>query len=261
MSGRIFDRLVMHFGKNAVFMDVDNIPFGIDFRQHINKALEETDILIVVIGPKWLGGDRRGHARITDASDPVRIEVETALRRNVPVIPVLVDGAHMPTPAELPESLELLSYRNAAEVDTGRDFHPHMDRLIRSMDKILHATNEIEPGDTARSDTKLPLISNKATIVGLVAILCMVLAVASVWYGLQKTYGPNNPVAAVSPASTAALAEAASAEQAAFDAAEHAGTVQAWDEFLAKVDTGQYRAGPLADQAHQTRAKLMLAQT
>lgn len=129
-----------------MFMDIDNIPFGIDFRDHIQGALTHTDILIVVVGPKWLGPGKRGRNRIEEETDPVRIEVETALRRAIPVIPVLVDGTSMPKPEALPDGLRDFAYRNAAEVDTARDFHQHVDRLIRSMDQILGSKKtEAEP--------------------------------------------------------------------------------------------------------------------
>ena len=93
---------------------------------------------------RWL--DRNGsvrakarHLRIKEENDPIRIEVETALDRGIAVIPVLVNGALMPKPSELPSTLANFAFRNAAEVDSGRDFHPHLDRLIRSIDQILLA--------------------------------------------------------------------------------------------------------------------------
>ncbi len=137
ITGRIFDRLVVHYGKSAVFRDIDNIPAGVDFRKHIDEALQETDALIVVIGRRWMGSAKPGNSRIQDEADPVRIEVESALKRGVPVIPVLVGGARMPTASQLPPSLEELAFRNAVRVDTGQDFDHHADRLLRAMDRTL----------------------------------------------------------------------------------------------------------------------------
>ena len=54
-AGRIYDRLRIHFGDNAVFMDIDAIPFGVDFREHIREAVEQCGILLAVIGPNWFG--------------------------------------------------------------------------------------------------------------------------------------------------------------------------------------------------------------
>jgi hypothetical protein len=137
ITGRIRDRLAGQYGGESVFMDIDSIPFGLDFREQIEHALRHTDILIAIIGPRWARGGKGGRSRINEENDPVRVEVETALRRGIPVVPILVNGATMPKPTELPDGLKELSFRNAAAVDSGRDFHQHMDRVIRSMDQIL----------------------------------------------------------------------------------------------------------------------------
>src|SRR4051794_27771290 len=135
--GRIRDKLVGHYGDDAVYMDVDNIPYGIDFRQHINKALSEGDVVVAIIGPKWLGPIRGRKARIFDDADPVRVEIEIALSRGIAVVPILVDGARMPKATDLPDSISQLAYHNAATVDAGRDFHQHMERVIRSMELVV----------------------------------------------------------------------------------------------------------------------------
>lgn len=135
IAGRIFDRFVGHFGAEDVFMDIDNIPFGIDFREHIKNELENSDVVLVIIGLRWLTD--AGVRRIDNENDFVRIEVETALQRGIPVIPVLVDGATMPLLGELPNSLRDLIFRNAATIDSGRDFNMHIDRLIRSIRRLI----------------------------------------------------------------------------------------------------------------------------
>ena len=96
-------------------------------------------VLVALIGPRWLGKRPDGHVRIHDIDDPVRIELETALGANIPVFPVLVEGADMPRATELPESLKKFSSINAATIDTGRDFDHHMARLIASIDERLAA--------------------------------------------------------------------------------------------------------------------------
>jgi PQQ-dependent catabolism-associated CXXCW motif protein len=146
ITGRIRDRLAKHYGDNSIFMDIDSVPLGTDFRKHIKDALLQNEILIAVIGPKWVGATGAGDARIKNESDPVRIEVETALQRGIPTIPVLVNGAGMPRQDELPDSLKDFCFYNAAEVETGRDFHSHMDRLIRSIDLILKG--KADPGSS-----------------------------------------------------------------------------------------------------------------
>jgi hypothetical protein len=137
ITGRIRDRLASHFGEEAVFIDIDNIPFGLDFREQIALAISGAEILLVVIGPNWISEVSHGHTRILDEDDPVRVEIEAALQRNIAIMPVLVGGATMPGSDQLPPSLKELSYRNAIEVDGGRDFHRHVDRLIHSMEFII----------------------------------------------------------------------------------------------------------------------------
>jgi len=114
-------------------MDIDAIPFGEDFREHIDAAVGQCDVVLAVIGTKW-AGETGAHRRLDDLRDFVRIELESALNRNLPVIPILIDHARMPGEADLPPSLGRLAFRNAIELDQGRDFHPHVDRLIRGIE-------------------------------------------------------------------------------------------------------------------------------
>lgn len=140
ITGRIFDRLALRYGRNSVFRDLDNIRPGTDFRDQISDALEATDVLLAVVGPKWLGrGKSVDGNRIDNEADLVRIEVETALARKIPVIPVLVGGAKMPATSKLPESIRQFAFRHAMLVDGGRDFDHHVDGLVRSLDEILNS--------------------------------------------------------------------------------------------------------------------------
>src|SRR5580693_2324474 len=145
MTGRICDRLITHYGKQAVFRDIDDIPAGIDFRHHINEVLLKTNVLLAIVGPKWLGTARGGLDRINEESDPVRVEVETALRRRVPIIPVLIGATRMPSSELLPPSLKDFAFRNAVRVDTGQDFDYHMDRLIKAVETIVQQAPKPPP--------------------------------------------------------------------------------------------------------------------
>ncbi len=153
MTGRIFDRLIAQYGRDAIFRDIDNIPAGIDFRQHINETLLKTGVLLAIVGPKWLGSSRGGVERINEESDPVRVEVETALRRRLPMIPVLIGNTRMPGADQLPPSLKDFAFRNAVKIDTGRDFDHHMDQLFKSIDAILGES--AKPSAPSR-ETKIP---------------------------------------------------------------------------------------------------------
>lgn len=136
MAGRIRDRLAARFGEDRVFIDLDSIPVGTDFRDHIQKALKSCDVLLVLMGDKWRGLRADGPARIMEPNDPVLVEVESALADKVPMIPVLLDGADMPSAADVPASLDAFTYLNAAHVESGRDFSVHMERLIRAITSI-----------------------------------------------------------------------------------------------------------------------------
>jgi hypothetical protein len=136
ITGRIFDRLVARYGRDAVFRDVDNIPLGVDFRHFIDGMLRQSDIILVVIGPRWLGG-RGEQSRLANPTDPVRIEVATALRKGAPVIPILVGRTEMPKVDRLPDDIRDLAYRNGLQIDAGRDFDVHVDRLIRELDRAI----------------------------------------------------------------------------------------------------------------------------
>jgi len=143
VTGRIYDRLEARFGHESVFMDVDTIPQGVDFREHIERAVGQADVVLVVIGPGWLAAaDRDGGRRLDQPEDFVRIEIEWALGRHEAVIPVLVGGADMPQSGELPSEINALAYRNAAVVRSGRDFSVDVQRLIRSIEQSTGAGPE-----------------------------------------------------------------------------------------------------------------------
>jgi hypothetical protein len=134
ISGRVFDRLIGQFGEDSVFMDIENIPPGSNFHDHIESVLRRCDVLLAVIGPKWAGAEGEARSRIQDPDDLVRIEIETALRQGKVVVPLLVERAPMPA-AALPPSLARLAEIHAAELDSGRNFTVDMNRLIRSIEQ------------------------------------------------------------------------------------------------------------------------------
>jgi hypothetical protein len=143
VTGRIFDRLTQEFGTNRVFMDIDSMPAGVDFHDHLQTILADCGALLVVVGKGWRSQRKGQPARIMDPDDWVRIEVETALDRGIPVVPLLIDGAALPSRDQLPESLWPLLRRNALAVDSGRDFHAQLTRLVR--DLRLHIDPEGSP--------------------------------------------------------------------------------------------------------------------
>jgi uncharacterized membrane protein HdeD (DUF308 family) len=132
-AGRVQDRLVQEFGRDLLFMDVDAIPLGVNFATVVRDAVAKCEVLLAVIGPHWLDArDDVGARRLDDPNDYVRIEIGAALQRNVPVIPLLLDGAKVPKANQLPEDLKELAMRNGLDVRHG-SFHSDLDKLVRGL--------------------------------------------------------------------------------------------------------------------------------
>lgn len=136
IAGRIYDRLVGRFGEDSVFYDKKNVPYGIDYRKWLKNEVQSCQVLIAIIGSQWLEAqDKYQKRRIDSENDWVRIEIESALaREDIPVIPLLVNGAKLPNPEQLPESLEKLAHRQAAKARTD-DFDADMSRLITEIER------------------------------------------------------------------------------------------------------------------------------
>jgi TIR domain len=143
-AGRLYDSMVARFGERNVFMDVDLAP-GVDFVERITRVVSGCLVLIVVMGRNWATvEDEEGEPRIADPNDFVRLEVETALRRpDVTPIPVLVSGAKMPRPEDLPAELQPIARRNALELSDAR-WRYDVGRLTTTLDELLE--------DITRSD-------------------------------------------------------------------------------------------------------------
>lgn len=155
-SGRLFDDLIRHFGKNAVFMDVVGIDAGRDFRQAIDDSVQSCSVLLAMLGPLWLeAGNEQGSRRLDEASDYVRLEIAAALRRDIPVVPVLLRGAKMPRSEQLPEEIADLAYRNAVELTHAR-WKSDMQVLIRALRPMVN------DGAPARLDVSESTIDNAA---------------------------------------------------------------------------------------------------
>ena len=136
-AGRLFKDLVEHFGEQAVFMDVAGIEPGRDFRKAIDEHVGSCGVLLALIGKNWIDSRSEGGLRrLDDPGDFVRLETSSALKRDIPVVPVLVHGAQMPRPEQLPEDLRDLAYRNAMELTHAR-WDTDMSVLIRALSKYV----------------------------------------------------------------------------------------------------------------------------
>jgi hypothetical protein len=136
ITGRIYDHLVQAFGKSAVFIDVDNIPAGVDFRLAIDKTIQQSAVMLVIIGPSWLMASDANGRRLDQINDRVRIEIESGLLRRMPVIPVLVEGAKLPNASELPPTLSQLAYQNGRDILANPHFEVDINRLIDSISQF-----------------------------------------------------------------------------------------------------------------------------
>ena len=117
----LYNDLANRLGENSVFMDVDSIALGRDFRSALQNTLASCDLLLVLIGRNWADvRDEGGQTRLENPGDFVRLEIETALKRDIVVMPVLVQGAHMPAAEQLPQGIKDLAYRNGFELSHTR---------------------------------------------------------------------------------------------------------------------------------------------
>lgn len=160
--GRLYDHLLKQFKPHDIFMDVQNIEPGADFVQVLEDAVSECDICLAMIGPHWgTLKNANGERRLDEWNDYVRIELESALKQNKVVIPVLVGGAKMPNPNILPESIQSLSRRNAVSLSHNR-FAQDVEELVKFMRDLLpsHPTfkRKANPAILAKKEDQLKLI-------------------------------------------------------------------------------------------------------
>lgn len=152
----LFNQLSAALGKDSVFMDVANIDLGRDFREALNERLASCDLMLAIVGRGWVDGKgASGRRRLDEPNDYVRLEIAAALKRNIPVLPVLVQGVHMPSADELPEDLGDFAFRNAFELS-----HSRWDSDVREMLKRLglgeqrpkrHSTAALPSGDAGQA--------------------------------------------------------------------------------------------------------------
>ena len=136
ITDRIYDHLKSHFGKTKIFKDVDNIPLGLDFGQVIDEAVGSCRVLIAIIGKDWLDIKNEQGRRLHNPTDFVRIEIESALRQGIPLIPVLVDDAQMPLERDLPTTLQGLTDHNGIKIRPDPDFQNDMKRLTNGIKSL-----------------------------------------------------------------------------------------------------------------------------
>lgn len=164
IAGMLAERLEAVFGTDSVFIDVDAIPLGVDFREYLNQAVAKSELMLALMGNEWLNvKNAQGLRRLDDPADFVRIEIEAALKRQIPVVPVLLEQARMPLEAELPPSLQPLAFRNAAEIRSGRDLNYHIEQLIRGIKNQYGGTASVVAADTQVPEAQPVKFSEQTT--------------------------------------------------------------------------------------------------
>lgn len=179
-AGRLYDRLRAQFGDD-VFMDIAGVGPGVDYAELIAETIDSVEAVIVVIGRHWLDADDGDGRRRLDAPDDlVRHEISEALARQVLVIPLLVQGALLPEPDELPPELRGLARRNAFEVSDAR-WGYDTDRLVRTLEERL---------GHRRSRAKAPSVSAPTilTVTGSLLVFVFGLVVRPTWHDEQIAF-------------------------------------------------------------------------
>jgi hypothetical protein len=187
-AGRLFDTLVRRFGEPAVFMDLTDIAPGSDFVETLERAVGSCDVLLVLIGRNWLSADSQGRRRIEDPQDFIRREVATALTRNIPVMPVLLQGARMPTADELPQDLKALARRQAIELSESR-WETDVARLEEG---ISRQCNSPRPARSVPPETR-SYRRRLAPRVVIAGVAMAVVVVAFTWWASSRNDGVPTP--------------------------------------------------------------------
>jgi hypothetical protein len=216
-AGRLHDRLAQSFGRDHVFMDVDHIPAGVDFVDHLHKQVSACKVFLVIIGLHWLDAkDDNGVRRLEDPDDFVGVEIAAALGRDIRVIPVLVDGATMPKASELPDHLKPLVRRNATEVRNSQ-FGRDADALVQKVRDAF--SDRAPPKFTIPRLTARPFIPVAAALALLIGALAL------------YSFVGGNP-----------------AEQEAWTTASTGNLIDSWNRYLTKWPQGAH--------ASEMRAKI-----
>ena len=218
-AGRLFDDLVRTFGDDSVFMDVAGINPGIDFRKAIDDNVATCGVLLAMIGPGWATiANSAGQRRLEDANDFVRLEIASALARNIAVIPVLVHDAKMPHPDQLPDNLKDLAYRNSVEITHAR-WNSDVQLLTKALGQYVssasstnkepvHATVAVQlPPPSALAEQAAPAKASKTPLIAGVSVAAVILIAVVAFFAFRAS---GNRGAAATPATQPAAHSGAS---------------------------------------------------
>jgi Phage tail sheath protein subtilisin-like domain/TIR domain len=150
-AGRLYDRLVRRYDLKLIFMDFYSIEAAADWKKTIRETVSNSDVLVAVIGPRWLSvTDEAGRRRLDDDGDYVRAEIQLALEREIPVLPVLVQGASMMDSSDLPSELAGLTDAQAVRLDT-KYFDRDIQDLYQFIDTVVEFRGELPTLDASQT--------------------------------------------------------------------------------------------------------------
>jgi hypothetical protein len=146
----IYEAFLRGMPRENVFMDVDTIPLGVNFVKVLEGWVEQCEVLLVLMGADWVNSTdpKTGKRRLDNPKDFVRVEIRSALTRDIPVVPVMLDGAEIPDEAQLPDDIKGLLSRNAEFVEY-RTFDADVQRLLRKLGVGGSAQQTAAPAATA----------------------------------------------------------------------------------------------------------------
>ena len=192
----LFRDLSETLGKSAVFMDVDSIALGRDFREVLQEHLASCDSMLVLIGTRWLTAGDNGERRLDHPDDFVRQEIAAALKRKIPVTPVLVQGARIPDHSQLPDDLKELAYRNGFELS-----HTRWDSDVRELIQRLGLQPTHDKSRGLVRPSRWRLWAGGFGVILAIALLWWTGAIS--WLsGVSTSSSSDNPTASAPPTST-----------------------------------------------------------
>ena len=229
----LYESLIREFGKERLFMDVEAISLGSDFREAVERSLDNCGVFLAIIGPGWLGAkspnDPSGRRRLDDPADFVRQEVATALKRGsdasdsrkrIPVIPVLVRGAIMPSADSLPDDLKNLAYRNALTL-SHLDWDGNVQKLVAAIRPHVGEGESARPAAAVGAEGTAARIAavaakaqsapeaprptggmNRAVLIGIPLLIVAAIVGYFVLRPTPKPYNPKDNSGAIQPSAT-----------------------------------------------------------
>lgn len=164
-AGRIYDRLNQRF-PGRVFMDVTGIGVGSRWAEVIEQTLGSCEVVVILIGRRWLERGPTGSRRIDDPEDHLRAEITTALRLKRKIVPLLVSGAAVPEPEDLPQDVAPILDWQALRIDDD-DFDHDSSRLVKALERQLndHGTDlRLEPAAMKHAEIRRLMASAESCI-------------------------------------------------------------------------------------------------